>query len=82
MDEAAADAAQDETEGRTVADLRAVSQALDALRLTWGHVYAIGHDDKGYWGARPGRPGTTIHRSEAPEELDGLLAEDFAADPS
>jgi hypothetical protein len=62
-------------------DLEAVSRALGALRLAWGDVYLFGHDEQGYWAARP-RAGTAILRGETPEELGILCAAGFEAGPS
>jgi hypothetical protein len=62
-------------------DLDLVSRALEALRLAWGDVYMFGHDEKGYWAARHGRPGAEILRAETAEELGLLCAADFEADP-
>jgi hypothetical protein len=53
-----------------------ISHALGALRLAWGDVYTTGHDDKGYWAARPDRMGSLM-RADSPEELGRLLADDF-----
>lgn len=75
MSEAAPQAAR----GGTTAprELETVSNMLQALRMAWGDVYMLGHDERGYWAA--GGPGSGIKRAETPEELGKLLAGDPAA---
>lgn len=76
-DEAAPQAARGAADGgRAGTDLAAVSEALGVLRLAWGDGYMFGYDELGYWAARPGRPGTAIHRADDPEELGRLLSGD------
>lgn len=82
MEEAAPQAARRTTDGEHAVDLAAASQALGALRLAWSNVYMFGHDEKGYWAARPDRPGTGILRADTPGELGNLLTGDSGPEPS
>ena len=50
--------------------------ALEALRLDWGGLYMIGHDEEhGWWAARHGRIGHVI-TGDGPDELQAAIAGD------
>lgn len=76
------EAAMPQAASGSTADLIAVSQALEALRLGWGDVYMFSYEDeRGYWAAKR-QPGSAWLSAGTPEELGRLLADDFGPGPS
>lgn len=55
----------------------AARQALEVLRLEWGHLYLIGYDDDHGWhAARRGRIGRYLAEN-SPDELRAAMAGDY-----
>jgi hypothetical protein len=66
------------TEAAPRAGRTAEEQALDALRLDWGHLYLIGHEEAhGWYASRHGRVGAYL-AEDTPDELRAAMTADYA----
>jgi hypothetical protein len=53
------------------------TQALEALRLKWGGLYAVGYDpDLGWWATRNGQVGSLL-AADDPGALDAAITDDY-----